>query len=62
MLLEPDVFQDLSSQGLSLPHSDFEPDEELRLESGHERQFVINWVRKKSRPWRIHDWDWVLCP
>ena len=44
--LEPDVFQELASQSLSLPDSDFEFDEEVQLESGHERQFMNNWVRK----------------
>ena len=48
--LEPDVFQELASQGLSLPDSDFEPDEEVRLESGHERQFVIDWARENLGP------------
>ena len=44
--LEPDVFRDLSGRGLSLHSSDFEPDGEVQLESGHERQFVLNWVRE----------------
>ena len=44
--LEPDVFQELASQSLGLPDSDFEFDEEVQLESGHERQFMNNWVRE----------------
>ena len=48
--LEPDVFRDLSGRGLSLHSSDFEPDGEVQLESGHERQFVLNWVRENLGP------------
>ena len=49
--LEPDVFQDLSSGGLSLPASDFERDNEVRLGSGHERHFVDDWVPQNLGPW-----------
>ena len=48
--LEPDVFQDLSSGGLSLPGSDFERDNEVRLESGHERHFIDDWVPHNLGP------------
>ena len=42
--LEPDIFQDLSTGGLSLHGSAYERDEEVRLESGHERLFLTGWV------------------
>ena len=45
--LEPDVFRDLSSRGLGLHCPKFEPDGEVRLESGHERQFVTRWVQEE---------------
>ena len=49
--LQPDVFQDLSKGGISLPGLDFKLDDEIRLESDHERHFVNNWVPKNLRPW-----------
>ena len=48
--LEPDVFQDLSNGGLSLPSPDFERDEEVRLQSGHESHFVTDWVPQNLDP------------
>ena len=49
--LEPDVFQDLPSGGLALPGPDFERDDEVRLESSHERQFIDAWVPGNLGPW-----------
>ena len=49
--LEPDVFQDLSSGSLSWPGSHFERDDEIRLESGHERHFLSDWVPQNLGPW-----------
>ena len=48
--LEPDVFQDLSNGSINLPGSDFERDDEIGLESGHERHFVCNWVPQNLGP------------
>ena len=48
--LEPDVFQDLSAGGLSLPGPDFDRDEEVRLESDHERRFIAEWVPQNLGP------------
>ena len=48
--LEPDVFQDVSAGGLSLPDPDFDRDEEVRLESGHERRFIAEWVPQNLGP------------
>ena len=48
--LEPDVFHDLSAGGLSLPGPDFDRDEEVRLESGHERRFIAEWVPQNLGP------------
>ena len=48
--LEPDIFRDLSTSGLSLHGSHFERDEEVRLESGHERRFLTDWVPQKLGP------------
>ena len=42
--LEPDVFQDLPTRGLALPGPDSKRDDEVRLESSHERQFIDAWV------------------
>ena len=44
MRLEPDVFEDLPNGGISLTGPDFVLDEDVRLESGHERHFVTSWV------------------
>ena len=49
--LEPDVFQELPSGGLALPSPDFERDDEVRLESSHERQFIDAWVPGNLGPW-----------
>ena len=48
--LEPDIFRDSSTGGLSLDGPDFERDEEVRLESGHERRFLTDWVPHKLGP------------
>ena len=48
--LDPDVFQDLSAGGLSLHGPDYERDEEVRLESGHERRFLTGWVPHNLGP------------
>ena len=48
--LEPDIFQGLSTGGLSLHGSDYERDEEVRLESGHERLFLTGWVPENLGP------------
>ena len=48
--LDMNVFQELASQGLRLPRPDFEPDEEVRLGSGLERDFVFDWVRDNLGP------------
>ena len=50
MRLEPDVFQDLPGRGLILPAPDFELDEEVRLESDHERHFIDDWVPQHLGP------------
>ena len=42
--LEPDVFQQSLVRSLVLPDLDFELDDEVRLESGHERLFLSDWV------------------
>ena len=44
--LEPDVFRDMSSRVLGLHCPEFEPDGEVQLGSGHERQFVTRWVQE----------------
>ena len=49
--LEPDVFQDLPTGGLSLLGSAFQRDDEVRLESSHERQFIDAWVPDNLGPW-----------
>ena len=48
--LEPDIFQDSSTGGLSLHGPDFERDDEVRLESGHERRFLTDWVPQNLGP------------
>ena len=48
--LEPDVFQGLANQSLTLPDSDFEFDKEVQLDSGHEQRFVNDWVRDNLGP------------
>ena len=48
--LEPDVFQNLSTGGLSLHEPDYERDEEVRLESGHEHRFLTGWVPHNLGP------------
>ena len=48
--LEPDVFQDVSAGGLSLPDPAFDRDEAVRLESGHERRFIAEWVPQNLGP------------
>ena len=48
--LEPDIFQDISTDGLSLHRIDFAVDEEVRLESGHERLFLTEWVPQNLGP------------
>ncbi len=48
--LEPDIFQDLPIGGLALPGPDFERDDEVRLESSHERQFIDAWVPENLGP------------
>ena len=48
--LEPDVFQESLSRSLILPDLDLELDDEVRLESGHERLFLSNWVAQNLGP------------
>ena len=48
--LEPDIFQGLSTSGLILNGPDYERDEEVRLESGHERHFLEDWVPQNLGP------------
>ena len=48
--LEPDIFRDSSAGGLGLPGPDFERDEEVRLESGHESLFLTDWVPQNLGP------------
>ena len=49
--LEPDVFQDSPSGGIALPGPAFQRDDEVRLESSHERQFIDAWVPGNLGPW-----------
>ena len=48
--LEPDIFQELSAGGLRLHGRDYERDEEVRLESGHERLFLTGWIPQTLGP------------
>ena len=48
--LEPDAFQDLRGIGM-LPGPDSERDDEVRLESAHERHFIDNWVPQNLGPY-----------
>ena len=48
--LEPDIFQDLSTGGLSLNGPSYERDEEVRLGSGHESLFLTGWVPQNLGP------------
>ena len=48
--LEPDIFQDLSTGGLSLNGPSYERDEEVRLGSGHESLFLTGW---SHRTWAL---------
>ncbi len=47
--LSPDVFRIVPGTGRSVG-PDFEPDEDVRLESGHERQFALDWVPQNLGP------------
>ena len=49
--LKPDVFQNLPNGGIALPGPYFERDDEIQLESTHERHFIDDWVPKKLGPW-----------
>ena len=49
--LEPDVFQGSPSGGLAILGPSFERDDEVRLESSHERQFIDDWVPENLGPW-----------
>ncbi len=48
--LEPDVFLNLPDDGVSLLGPDFELDQEVRLESSHERHFITSWVPQNLGP------------
>ena len=48
--LVPDTFHGLSTPSFGLPEPEFEADEGVRLESGHERQFVTEWARDNLGP------------
>ena len=48
--LEPDVFQELSNGNINLFGSDFERDDDIRLESGHERHFLSHWAPQNLGP------------
>ena len=43
-------FRNLSAGGLNLPEPAFDRDEEVRLESGHERRFIAEWVPQNLGP------------
>ena len=48
--LDPDVFKDLSGVVISLPDPEFELDEDIALESDHERKFITDWVPQHLGP------------
>ena len=48
--LEPDVFQNLSDRGQTLPSPDFEFSNDVRLGSDHERRFLRHWVPQNLGP------------
>ena len=48
--LKPDVFHDLAGDGLSLPDPNFARDKEVRLDFGHEKRFVDEWVPQHLGP------------